>query len=84
MVLFHFSAGVPVAKELNYALRDSGTAGKALKGCRNIPEHDVKTFDPSLSCLQPSSPLPCLLQPAVILKPQTAGPRLSAAENQQN
>lgn len=54
-------------------------AGKTLMGCRNIQRRDGKTFDPSLSCLQPGSPLPCLLQPAAVLGPQTAGPGLSAA-----
>lgn len=42
LVLFHFSAEVPVGKELNYGLRDLDMAGKALLGCRSIPEVGCK------------------------------------------
>lgn len=45
LVVFHFSAEVAVAKELNYGLRDSGMAGKALMGCRNILEAGCKTLN---------------------------------------
>lgn len=44
LVLFHFAAEAPVAKELKCGLRDSGMTGKALMGCRNIPEAGCKNL----------------------------------------
>lgn len=78
LVLFHFSAEVPVAKELK-ELRLRPRQEKPSWAAETFQRQDVKSFDPSLSCLQPGFPLPCLLQPAVVPQPRTAGPRLSAA-----